>query len=140
MNQVHPLPPETDPVDSVNLFANRSEDGETFLIGGSALDQSEWEQTLTKRAARGLWFDLTRLLFPEKSDQVIAQVSTMPSLPRFNSEPTALTSWAFVTEQPGGGCVISGWNGFPGWSIRLNAYEIYRFWAALDIALFPTGW
>lgn len=140
MTQLHAMPPDQEPIDSVNLFVERSKDGETFHIGGVGLDQSEWAQMLTKRAARGLWFDLTRLLFPEKSDQVIAQVSTMPSMPHFNTEPSALTSWTFVTERPDGSCVISGWNGFPGWVIRLNAYEIYRFWAALDVALFPTGW
>jgi hypothetical protein len=127
-------------VDSANLYAERNDEGETVTIGGTALDNRLWSQTLTRRAARSLWFDLTRLLFPEKSDQVIAQVTTMPSMPRFNEEPTRLTSWTFVTQQPDGGCVISGWNGFPGWCIRLSAYEVYRFWATLDIALFPTGW
>ena len=131
---------ESEPIDSVDLFATRSTDGETVLIGGSASNQQVWEHTLTKRAARSLWFDLTRLLYPDKSDQVIAQVSTMPSMPRFTSEPTHLTSWAFVSEGPDGGCIISGWNGFPGWAVRLNAYEVYRFWASLDTALFPTGW
>jgi len=140
MTQLQPIQPDLEPVDSVNLFVERAEDGETFVIGGIAPDESEWVQTLTKRAARSLWFDLTRLLFPEKSDQVIAQVTTMPSMPHFNTEPSSLTSWTFVTERPDGSCVISGWNGFPGWCIRLSAYEIYRFWATLDIALFPTGW
>lgn len=131
---------EPEPIESVDLMAARNDDGDTYVIRGSDLEQRPWEQTLTKRAARSLWFDLTRLLYPEKSDQVIAQVSTMPSMPRFDSEPTTVTAWVFVSEGPEASCVISGWNGFPGWAVRLNAYEIYRFWASLDVALFPSGW
>lgn len=131
---------EPAPVEAVDVIATRQQDGETFLIQGQASDVASWEQILTKRAARSLWFDLTRLLYPERSDQVLAQVTTMPSMPRFSEEPSAVTAWVFVTEAPGGGCIVSGWNGYPGWAIRLNAYEVYRFWASLDVALFPTGW
>jgi hypothetical protein len=134
--------PHTDPepIDSVDVSATRSADGETVVVSGTALDSTPWEYTLTKRAARSLWFDLTRLLYPEKSDQVIAQMTTMPSMPRFDSAPSALTSWVFVSQGPDGCGIINGWNGYPGWTVRLNAYEIYRFWASLDVALFPTGW
>lgn len=131
---------EPEPLDAVDLFVVRSDDAETYRIGGSTTEGVDWQQSLTKRAARGLWFDLTRLLYPERSDQVIAQVSTMPSMPRFNTDSGGLTTWAFVTERPDGSCIISGWCGLPGWSVRLTTYEIYRFWATLDTALFPTGW
>jgi hypothetical protein len=125
---------------SANLFASRNTNEQTVVIGGLATDEHEWVRTLTRRAAIALWFDLTKLLFPEKSGQVISQVSTVPSMPAFNVENANITSWTFVSLLPDGGIEISGWVGKPGWSVRLNAYEVYRFWAALDAALYPTGW
>ncbi len=132
--------PQSSPGFSANLFANRNAHDDTVMIGGIDPNETEWVYTLTKRAARSLWFDLTRLLFPEKSDEVIAQVATVPSLPPRNPDKPYLTSHTFVTARPDGGCEISGWIGEPAWSVRLSAYEVYRFWAALDMALFPTGW
>jgi len=126
-------------LDTANLFASRSQN-DHVVIGGLAADETQWAQTLTRRAALGLWFDLTRLLFPEKSDEVIAQVATMRSIPVMTSEPTEVTSAVFVTALHQGDCQIDGWMGRPGWRVRLSAFEVYRFWAELDKALYPTGW
>jgi hypothetical protein len=64
----------------------------------------------------------------------------MPSMPPFQTEPTSVTTWAFVCQREGGGALVSGWMGRPSWSLHLSAFEVYRFWAALDTALFPAGW
>lgn len=132
-------PDAASPVSLCNLYAGQSPADDRVVIGGQTDEQACWSQTLTRRAARSLWFDLTRLLFPEKSDEVIAQVTTIPSL-AVPDEDEQITQWVLVTQRPDGGCVISGWSGFPGWSICLTAHEVYRFWVALDLALFPTGW
>jgi hypothetical protein len=134
------LAPEPTAVCAANLFASPNRSGETILIGGLMPNETEWVQTLTCRAARALWFELTKLLFPDKSDEVIGHVATMRSLPPFQAEVTTVTTWTFVSEREGGGVLVSGWMGKPGWSLHLSAFEVYRFWAALDSALFPAGW
>ena len=125
---------------AANLFARQTGRDQTVMIGGLGDDEIDWEYVLTRRASLALWYDLTRLLFPEKSDEVIGQVSTMRSLPRIAVPGMDVTSAVFVTAVDEGGCQLEGWNGETGWVLRLDAYEIYRFWAALDTALYPTGW
>ena len=61
----------------------------------------------------------------------------------FAEEAVQLLVHGFVREVTGRGsgreAGLRTW-GPPGWVIRLDAYEVYRFWASLDTALFPTGW
>jgi hypothetical protein len=64
----------------------------------------------------------------------------MRSIPRLGKEESPVTTHAFVSQLDDGGCKIEGWVGKPGWRVLVDAYEIYRFWAALDSALYPTGW
>lgn len=136
-NPIH----ELQPVSAANLFASRGVQDDTIVIGGLMPDETQWTQTLTHRAARALWVEMTKLLFPDKSAQVIGHVATLPSLPPFQDDDESnLTTWAFVRILDEGGCEISGWKGKTGWCLHLNAYQVYRFWAALDVALFPAGW
>lgn len=127
---------------SSNLFAERGADeGEkTVVIGGLAADETEWAYPLSRRAAQSLWYDLTRLLFPEKSDEVISSVSTMRSMPKLSELTEAMTTHIFVHIIDGGGVKIEGMMGSTSWYVEVNAYEVYRFWAALDTAIHPAGW
>lgn len=124
---------------SAGVFARQTGADQSVMIGGVG-DEVEWGYTLTHRAALGLWYDLTRLLFPEKSDEVIAQVSTLRPLPRGDLDDLDLTAVVFATSLSQGGCQLEGWTGASSWQLRLNDYEIYRFWAALDTAIYPSGW
>ncbi len=121
------------------VFAHQIGFDQSVMING-ADDEADWSYTLSHRAALGLWYDLTRLLFPEKSDQVIAQVSTLRPLPRTDADDLELTAVVFVTALAEGECQLEGWTGASSWQLRLNTYAIYRFWAALDAALYPSGW
>ncbi|MBZ0293970.1 MAG: hypothetical protein K8L99_15510 [Anaerolineae bacterium] len=122
---------------STNLFASRKASGESLVVGGIGEDSSRWTRVLSTRAAQMLWFHLTRLLFPEKSEMVTALVSTAPL--RSNTLPT-ITTHMVVDPVEGGGVEIIGWVGDNTWWVRLNDYEARRFWTALDLALYPVGW
>lgn len=125
---------------AASLFARETGADRSVMIGGLGDDEMEWTHTLSRRAALGLWYDLTRLLFPDKSDEVIAQVSTLRAMPRVSTDPLGETALVFVTGLSDGGCQLEGWSGASSWLLVLNTYEVYRFWAALDSALYPSGW
>lgn len=124
---------------SGNLFANRSTTDDTILIGWLTGDEPGWTRKLARSAAHSLWFDLTRMLFPEKCDQVLTLVAKSHPFGETSSNAIS-TTMIEVTMLADGGCEITGWEGRRAWTIRLDGYEIYRFWAALDVALFPVGW
>ena len=125
---------------AASLFARETGADRSIMIGGLGDDEMDWTHTLTRRAALGLWYDLTRLLFPDKSDEVIAQVSTLRAMPRVGTGPLDETAIVLVTAVSDGSCLLEGWSGASSWQLHLNVYEIYRFWAALDSALYPSGW
>jgi hypothetical protein len=58
------------------IFASRRDEGETIIVGGVGAESNRWTRVLTRRAAHHLWFQLTRLLFPEKSPQVTGMAQT----------------------------------------------------------------
>src|SRR5215213_10063778 len=122
---------------SSNLFVSRKASSEAIIVGGIAEDTSRFARVLSNRAAQMMWFHLTRLLFPEKSDMVTALVGTAPL--RAANLPT-ITSHIVVDKLDDGGIEIVGWIGDETWLVRLNEYEAHRVWTALDIALFPVGW
>jgi hypothetical protein len=122
---------------STNLFVSRKTGGESLVVGGVAEDTSRWTRVLSQRAAQMLWFNLTRLLFPEKSEMVTALVTTAPL--RAENLPT-ITTHMSVEKSDDSAYEIAGWVGEQMWWLRLNDYEARRFWTALDIALFPVGW
>lgn len=122
---------------STNLFVSRKRSGESLVVGGVGEDDSRWTRVLSQRAAQMLWYHLTKLLFPEKSDMVTALVSTSPL--RGDSLPT-ITTHMTVDRHSDGGFDIAGWVGEQTWWVHLTPYEAQRFWTALDIALYPVGW
>jgi len=122
---------------STNLFVSRKANGDSLVVGGIGEDESRWTRVLSQRAAQMLWYHLTRLLFPEKSDMVTALVSTSPL--RAENMPT-ITTHVTVDQAENGGFDLMGWVGEQTWWVRLTEYEARRFWTALDIALYPVGW
>jgi hypothetical protein len=122
---------------STDLFVHRKSSGESIVVGGTAEDKTRWTRVLSQRAAQMLWFYLTQLLFPEKSDMVTALVTTAPL--RSADLPT-VTTHTTVDRTDDGGFEIMGWVGDQTWLVRLNSDETRRFWSALDIALYPAGW
>jgi hypothetical protein len=126
---------------STSLYARRGEgDQKGIIIGGKGDDETDWTYTLTTRAAQSLWYDLTRLLYPERSGEVIANVSTMRSMPKLTQEAASETTHTFVRPIDAGGVLIEGIQGNFAWTVQVSAVEIYRFWAEMDKALHPTGW
>jgi hypothetical protein len=120
-----------------NLFVSRKASGDSLIIGGVAEDASRFARVLSQRAAQMLWFHMTRLLFPDKSDMVTALVSTAPL--RSPALPT-ITTHVAVDKLEEEGVEVTGWAGEQTWVMRLNDYEAHRLWTALDIALYPVGW
>ena len=90
---------------STNLFVSRKRGGESLVVGGVGEDESRWTRVLSQRAAQMLWYHLTQLLFPEKSDMVTALVSTAPL--RSDSLPT-ITTHMTVDMRDDGGYDIAG--------------------------------
>ena len=122
---------------STNLFVSRKTHGDSLVVGGVGEDETRWTRVLSQRAAQMLWYHLTRLLFPEKSDMVTAMVSTSPL--RSGNMPTITTHMTVESREDGGYDVV-GWIGEHTWWMNLTDYEARRFWTALDIALYPVGW
>jgi hypothetical protein len=122
---------------STNLFVHRKSGGESIVVGGTAHDDSKWTRVLSQRAAQMLWFYLTQLLFPEKSEMVTALVTTAPL--RSSDLPT-ITTHTTVDKTEDGLFEITGWVGDQSWLVKLSDQEIRGFWTALDIALYPAGW
>lgn len=133
------MPDETKQVygQSTNLFVSRKASGESLVVGGIGENTTRWTRVLSARAAQMLWFHLTRMLFPEKSEMVTALVTTAPL--RSEALPT-ITTHMVVDPVEGGGFEIAGWVGEQTWWVQLDEYEARRFWTALDIALYPVGW
>jgi hypothetical protein len=122
---------------SKELFVSRKRSGESMVVGGVSVDEARWTRVLSHRAAQMMWYQLTQLLFPEKSDIVTGLVSTTPL--RSESLPT-VTTHVTVDGHAGGIYDINGWVGEASWSATVNEAEARRFWKALDVALFPVGW
>jgi hypothetical protein len=122
---------------STNLFVSRKANGDSLVLGGIGEDEIRWTRVLSQRAAQMLWYHLTRLLFPEKSEMVAALVSTSPL--RSGNMPT-ITTHVTVEPRDDDGYDIAGWVGEQTWWMHLSNYEARRFWTALDIALYPVGW
>jgi hypothetical protein len=122
---------------STDLFVNRKRSGESLVVGGIGQDQARWTRVLSHRAAQMLWYHLTQHLFPEKCDVVTALATTAPL--RNDTMPT-ITTHVQVEYQNNSCYDIVGWVGGETWWVRLNEPEARRFWAVLDMALFPVGW
>jgi hypothetical protein len=122
---------------STGLFVRRVA-GEDTLIAGSM--EGGWTRAMSRRAAQSLWADLTRLLFPDKSHQIISLVATAASLPPVGDAASHLTTHAALVQTDDGSLDIVGWAGTMSWRVHLNHHEIHALWTELDLALYPTGW
>ncbi len=119
------------------LFVTRKVGGESFVIGGTAQDNTQWTRVLTPRAAQLLWHQLLQHLFPEKAEKVKSIAVTAPM--RDANLPT-VTAHTLVKQRDDGSFRIAGWAGESTWQADLSPMDAQRFWALLDTALYPTGW
>jgi hypothetical protein len=118
------------------IFVNRPED-ETIAVSGMGDQSDRWTRTFTRRAAHQLWFQLTRLLFPEKSPQVTGMAMTAPlSMP----SPSVTIHVEIVFNPDIHLYDILGWDGEDGWWFRVDEQNARNLWTALDLALYPAGW
>ena len=119
------------------LFVNRPGEDETLVVGGVGAQSDQWTRLLTRRAAHQLWFQLTRLLFPEKSPQVTGMAMTAPLSP---PSPSVTTHLEIVHNPDSHTVDILGWDGEDGWWFRVDEQNARHLWTALDLALYPAGW
>ena len=63
---------------STGLTVSRDENDPNLMLGGVDQQDHPWSQILTQRAAQVLWFKLTVLLYPERSDMVTGLATTAP--------------------------------------------------------------
>jgi hypothetical protein len=125
---------------TTDLFVSRHPEVESYVVGGTSPELRRWCETLNSRTARSLWFDLTRLLFPERAKQVLSQVSTMV-IPRVDLNAAEVPAPKLaIRSVSDGGYVLSNWIEDDSRVVRLNPADVQKFWAALDIALYPAGW
>jgi hypothetical protein len=111
--------------------------GEDTLIAGSM--EGGWTRALSRRAAQSLWADLTRVLFPDKSPQIISLVPTVAMTP-VSDNASNLTMHAALVQTDDGSYDVVGWAGTSSWRVHLSHHEVHALWAELDVALYPTGW
>jgi len=122
---------------STDLFVSRKESDQTLVLGGVGQGDERWVHAMTQRAAQVLWFKLTNLLFPDKSDVVTGLASTAPlRAPDSNS----VTTHVEVVKSGEGEFTLVGWVQRNTWMVQLTELETRRLWAALDLALYPVGW
>ncbi len=119
------------------ILANRRDSGNTIVVSGVGTECNRWTHELTPRAAQELWIQLTRLLFPEKSPQVLGLVQTMPLSP---TVPSATTRFEVLRNTDMHLYDILGWSDSEVWWFRVDEQNAHRLWAALDLALYPAGW
>ena len=122
---------------STELFVSRKESDHTLILGGIGQESERWVHVMTQRAAQVLWFKLTTLLYPNKSDVMTGLASTAP-LRAPSGE--ALTTHMEVVKDKNDHYTIVGWIQRNAWMVQLTELEARRLWAALDLALFPVGW
>ncbi len=120
------------------VFVNRKNDGETLIVGGIGRESNRWARVLSRRAAHQLWFQLTRLLFPEKSSKVTAMAQTAPLM--LPNQPALTTHLEIVRNSEAHTFDIMGWIGEEKWWFRVDEHNARHLWAALDEALYPAGW
>ncbi|PJF40703.1 MAG: hypothetical protein D6737_19745 [Chloroflexi bacterium] len=120
-----------------DLFVTRRPNKDTIILGGVDEQKEKWTRLLSPRAAQMLWFHLTQILYPDKSDMVTALVATTPL--RTPHLPTITTHTNIITSDPAA-IEVTGWAGEFTWDMLLSDYEARRLWTALDLALFPSGW
>ncbi len=119
-------------------FASRKSNGDTVIVGGIGVEADRWARVLTRRAAHQLWFELTQLLFPEKSLKVTSLVETAPLRPI--TQPAVTTHLEIHPNSEAHIIDILGWVDEDAWWFRVDDNNARYLWAALDNALYPGGW
>jgi hypothetical protein len=122
--------------DSTDLFVDHAENEGSLVVGGNGQGNQPWSSVLTRHAAQVLWFKLTGLLYPDKSERVTALAVTAPLRP-LNIRNVTRYIEAFKS---GSAYSIIGWMQQETWMITLSEYEARRLWTQLDEALYPVGW
>jgi hypothetical protein len=120
-----------------DLTVSCEESDLTLMLGGTAEGECPWSQVLTQRAAQLLWFKLTVLLYPEKSDMVTGLATTAPL--RAPSNPD-ITTHVEVAKSASAQYTLVGWMQRNTWKVLLSEMDARRLWTSLDMALFPVGW
>lgn len=122
---------------STDVFVERV-DNESFLVlGGNGQGTGPWTCVLTQRAAQVLWFKLTGLLYPDKSQAVTALAVTAP-LSALGTDDVTRYIEAFLSQETE--YTIIGWVTDSTWIVTLSEYEARRLWTQLDEVLYPVGW
>lgn len=119
------------------LILHMETDGAALRISGLSEERAAFARLLSPSAAQKLWFHLTRCLFPEKSELIIALVSTAP-LPTRTS--VMLTTHVQIAVLNDGALEVVGLNEHHRWQMCLSARDAHALWKLLDILLYPTGW
>lgn len=122
---------------STGLTVSRDENDPNLMLGGVDQRDHPWSHTLTQRAAQVLWFKLTVLLYPERSDMVTGLATTAPL--REPSNPN-VTTHVDVVKSASAPYTLVGWVQRESWKVLLSELDARRLWASLDVALFPVGW
>jgi hypothetical protein len=122
---------------STDLFVSRKESDQTLVLGGVGQEEQRWVHVMTQRAAQVLWFKLTTLLYPDKSDMVTGLAATAPLRPPGGP---SVTTHVEVVKTTDAQYTLVGWVERNTWRVTLTELEARRLWASLDLALFPVGW
>ena len=118
---------------TTNMFVTKKANGEALVVGGVGENDTRWVRILSYRAAQILRFQLARLLFPEKAEEMSAWTSTAPI--RDASLPT-VTSHATFEKMPEGIYELAGWSDRNViWVAYLSEDDAQLFWTALEDAL-----
>jgi hypothetical protein len=122
---------------STDLFVSRKDGDHTLVLGGIGQEEERWVHVMTQRAAQVLWFKLTALLYPDKSEIVTGLATTAPL-----RAPTSMTvtTHVEVVRSSEAEYTLVGWVQRMTWMVKLTETETRQLWASLDLALYPVGW
>lgn len=122
---------------STDLFVSRKDSDHTLVVGGVGQESERWVHVMTQRAAQILWFKLTNLLYPDKSEMVTGLATTAPLRAPSSA---SITTHVEVVKSSDTQYTLVGWVERNTWRVILSEIEARRLWASLDLALFPVGW
>jgi hypothetical protein len=121
---------------STKLFALPKPSNDTVVVGGEA-GEDRWTRVVTRRVAHALWYQLTVLLYPERSEQITPRVTTAAF--RDDESPT-ITAHIEVLRGDDNFISMAGTGGQASWLAHMSERDARALWGSLDKMLFPLGW
>lgn len=120
-----------------DLIVNVDDSLSTVEFSGLSQGEHPFQTTMTKQAARILWYRLTKELYPTESTQMTTPVNTAVLRGPDGAPMTVNIRFERLAD---GDFLIHGSTIATAWEIIISETDAQRLWAVLDVMLHPSGW